>query len=229
MNVTIGNKKTFDDWGLKLLSLVVGLPEAKTNPVDIPGADGVEDLTEALGAVKYENRELQMDFDVPGNPQQWHGLTSDIANYLHGQRMKVILDTDPNYYYIGRLSLNSEKSNYLMNRITITGDMDPYKYELYSGIERWKWGPFSLRTGVIRNYRDLEVNGSRAVHIPGRKKEVVPTFICSTVMQVEWKGRKYSLSAGESKVYAISIPDGENTLIFYGNGTVSIDYRGGIL
>lgn len=229
MNVTIGDKKTFDDWGLKLQSLVVGLPEAKTNPVDIPGADGVMDLTQALGPVRYNNREIQMIFDVMAAPERWHSLTSEIANYLHGQRLKVILNSDPDYYYIGRLALNSEKSDYYMNHITVTGDMEPYKYEMYSGIDKWKWDSFSFKNGIIRNYKDLVVEGSRTVRITGRKKQIVPTFICSAALEVEWQGIKYPLPAGETKIYAIAIPEGENKLVFYGNGTVSIDYRGGIL
>lgn len=229
MNVIIGNKRTFDDWGLKLRSLVISLPETKVKPVDIPGADGVIDLTDVLGEVRYNNREIQMIFDVIKPPEAWHSLTSTIANYLHGQRMRVILDTDPGYYYIGRLSLLSEKSDYLANQLTITGDMDPYKYELYGGLDKWRWDSFSFKTGIIRNYRDLKVNGSRVVTVPGRRRPVVPTIITSAAMEVDWKGTRYSLPAGENKLYAIEIVEGENTLIFYGNGTVSIDYRGGIL
>ena len=229
MNVTIDGKKTYDDWGLKLRSLIISLPEAKVNQVDIPGADGVIDLTDALGEIRYNNREIQMIFDISKPPESWHSLTSTIANYLHGQRRKVIFDTDPGYYYIGRLSLLSEKSDYLTNQITITGDMEPYKYELYGGLDDWLWDSFSFKTGIIRNYKDLEVNGSRTVTIPGRRKPVVPAISSSAAMEVEWKGSRYSLVKGINKIYAISITEGENTLIFYGSGTISIDYRGGIL
>ena len=229
MNVTIGEKKTFDDWRLKLRSLVIGFPEAKTNTVDVPGADGLLDLSEALGAVRYGNRELEMIFDVMGEPERWHSLTSQIANYLHGQRLKVILDSDPGYYYIGRLALESEKSDDLTNQITILGDMDPYKYELLSSLDDWLWDTLDFETGIIREYKELEVNGSRTVTIPGTRKEIIPTIIASAAMQVEWKGTRYDVPAGESKLYAISLVEGENILIFYGNGTVSIDYRGGIL
>lgn len=229
MNITIGEKKTFDDWGLLLQSLTISMPEAKISQVDIPGANGMIDLTEAMGTVKYNNRVLQMIFDVPGDLQDWHGLTSQIGDYLHGKRLKIILDTDPEYYYIGRLSLNSEKSSYLINRITITGDMEPYKYELLSSLEDWLWDPFDFETGLIREYKDLVVNGTLKVDIPGTRKEVLPTFTTSKAMQVEWKGVKYDLPAGTTKLYAISIPEGDHELIFYGNGIVSIDYRGGIL
>lgn len=229
MNVTIGEKKTYDDWGLLLQSLVISMPEAKISQVDIPGADGMVDLTEALGTVKYNNRDLQMVFDVQGDLENWHSLTSQIGDYLHGKRLKIILDTDPGYYYIGRLALNSEKSNYLINRITITGSMEPYKYELFSSLEDWLWDSFDFETGVIREYKDLVVNGSLTVAVPGTRKEVIPTITVSAAMQVVWKGVQYDLLAGVNKIYAISIPEGDQELIFYGNGTISIDYRGGIL
>lgn len=221
--------KTYDDWGLKLRHLIVGMPEAKTNSADIPGADGVLDLTEAMGPVRYKNRELQMVFDVPGTPDKWHNITSMIANHLHGQRLKVILDTDPYYYYIGRLSLDSGKSNYLINQITISGDMDPYKYELQSSMEDWLWDPFNFRTGIIRNYKNLNVSGSRTVNIIGRRKPIVPTIITNAAMAVTYLGKRYELQAGEQKVYGIMITEGANYLVFSGEGTVSIDYRGGIL
>lgn len=229
MNVTIGEKKTCDDWGLKLRSLVISLPEIKTKPVDIPGADGVMDLTEALGAVRFGNRELEMTFDVIAAPGRWHSLTSQIANYLHGQRLKVVLDSDPSYYYIGRLALNSEKSDYLTSQITISGDMDPYKYELLSSLDDWLWDTLDFENGIIREYKELAVNGSLIVTIPGTRKEIIPTIIASAAMQVEWKGTRYDVPAGESKLYAISLVEGDNVLTFYGTGTVSIDYRGGIL
>lgn len=229
MNVTIGEKRTFDDWGLKLQSLVIGLPEVKTNPVDIPGADGAIDLTEALGKVRYQNRPIEMIFDSIGTLEQWHAITSQIANYMHGQRKKVIFDSDPGYYYLGRLKLNSEKSNFLMNRIVVSGDMDPYKYELYSSMEDWLWDSFSFEDGIIREYKNLKVYGSLEVVIPGTRKEVIPTLTASTDMQVEWQGKRYDLPTGESKIYSVSLSEGDNVLTFYGTGTISIDYRGGIL
>ncbi len=107
--------------------------------------------------------------------------------------------------------------------------MEPYKYELFSSLEDWLWDSFDFETGVIREYKDLVVNGSLTVDVPGTRKEVLPTITASAAMQVEWKGIRYDLLAGVNKIYAISIPEGDQKLIFYGNGTISIDYRGGIL
>lgn len=229
VNIRIGEKKTFDDWGLKLETMVIGFPEAKTNLIDIPGADGNMDLTEALGEIAYKNRSLEFTFSAIGNHENWHGLCTDVANYLHGKKMKIILDTDSYYYYIGRLSLDTSKTDDVLHELVITGDVDPYKYELQSSLEDWLWDPFNFRTGVIRNYKDLAVNGSRTLRITGSRKPIVPTIIASAAMTVTFGGKSYGLQAGEQKIYRIVIREGENLLTFTGNGTVSVDYRGGIL
>ena len=40
---------------------------------------------------------------------------------------------------------------------------------------------------------------------------------------------EYALTAGDNRISGICITDGDNVLTFTGNGTVSIDYRGGRL
>lgn len=229
VNIRIGDKKTFDDWGLILSSMSIGFPETKKNLVDIPAADGAIDLTEALGDISYKNRAVEFAFDALGFYDTWHGLCTDIANYLHGRQMKIILDTDPYYYYQGRLELDTTKTDDVLHEIVLSGDVDPYKYELQSSLERWRWGPFDLRNGIIRNYKDLKVEGSRRVHIPGRRKPIVPTISSTADMTVEFAGKTYAIRRGEQKIYRIIIREGENWLTFTGTGTVSIDYRGGIL
>ena len=58
---------------------------------------------------------------------------------------------------------------------------------------------------------------------------VVPKFICSADMDIEFNGSVFRLSAGETMNYDIILSGGENQLIFTGQGTVTIEYRGGIL
>lgn len=229
VNIKIGDKKTYDDWGLQLTKIAIDFPEPKTNLIDIPGADGVVDMTEALGEIAYKNRKVRFYFAVLGSYENWHSQCTLIANYLHGKRLKVILDTDPYYYYIGRLQMETTKTVDILHEIVITGDMDPYKYEMQSSLEDWLWGPFSLRTGIIRNYKNLVIVGSRTLKITGRRKPIVPTIIASVSMTVDFGGERYELEAGEQKIYRIIIREGINYLTFEGNGTISIDYRGGIL
>ena len=70
--------------------------------------------------------------------------------------------------------------------------------------------------------------------IPGTRLSVVPVITVSelaegTEMQVAFEGNTYTLAEGENEIADIEIVEGENILIFYGTGTISIDYRGGSL
>ena len=48
-------------------------------------------------------------------------------------------------------------------------------------------------------------------------------------LKVKFEGATYDLPDGNVRVLNIVIRQGENTLLFSGNGTVSVDYRGGRL
>lgn len=231
LGVQIGGKHTLKDWNLGWLSITLGFPEAKTYEQEIPGADGIIDLTEAVtGDVKYKQRSISMEFDqLDADYFDWQAKLSEIANYLAGQKFKIFLDSDPAFYYIGRLKLDTEKSEKAESKITISGEVDPYKYEKYSSLEDWTWDDFNFETGIIREYKDLQVDGSYQLYIPGRRKKIVPVIECSAAMQVTHNGKKHSLPDGKSKVFDIWLGEGDNYLTFTGAGTVSVDYRGGSL
>ena len=62
LGVTIGEKHTLKDWNLGWTAITLGFPEPKTYELDIQGADGTIDITEAVtgGDVKYKNRSLSL-------------------------------------------------------------------------------------------------------------------------------------------------------------------------
>lgn len=233
--VTFGTKHSYRDWGLLLKSRpVISPPSPKTVYVDIPGSDGVIDLTESLtGDVKFDNRTIKCEFVVLDARNRWSDIYSEIMDYLHGQRMKVRLDEDPTYYYEGRLQVNEWKSDKVTSTITIEGDVEPYKMEMFSSLEDWEWDSFNFETGIIRDYKEIRVDESLTFTIEGRRKSVVPSFTVvsddGSGLQVRFNGTTYDLPDGTSRVLNVVIKNGTNTLYFTGNGTVSIDYRGGRL
>ena len=109
----------------------------------------------------------------------------------------------------------------------MSGSVDPYKYEKFSSLENWEWDTFNFRTGIIRNYKDIVVDGTYKLVIPGRRKRIVPVISCNTAIQVSYDGVIYNLSPGKNKVFGICIKEGENILTFSGKATISVDYRGG--
>lgn len=229
VDVLFGNTKSYEDWGLKLETIRLSFPEAKTDQIDIPGANGVIDLTEVNGQVCYKNRTMTLTFSLDDDYAKWHLLSSRIAKELHGKMIKCILPDDPNYYYEGRFSLDSKKTNDVITDIVITGDVHPFKMDVYSSSEEWLWDPFSFEDGIIRSYHDIEISGTTSVSVIGSEMPVVPKFICSTDMDLEFNSSVFHLSAGETTDYDIILSEGENQLIFTGHGTVTIEYRGGIL
>lgn len=232
LGVQIGDKHTLKDWDLGWTAINLGFPEAKVYEQDIPGADGTLDFTEAmtLGDVKYKKRFLSMEFEVEDTDfYNWSILLSKIANYLAGQRMKIIFDNDPYFYYLGRLAIDVEKTEKSESKLVISGDVDPYKYELYSSLEDWVWDTFNFETGIIREYKDIEIDGVYDLFIPGLRKRIVPVIECSAPMQVSYQGVSYNLTEGKSKVFGIWLREGDNILTFAGQGKVSVDYRGGSL
>lgn len=232
VTIEVGNKKihTWKDWKLKWYKVAISSPEPKTYTVDIPGADGYLDLTESLmGDVKYNNRTITLNFELDGDYFTWSIMSSMINNFCHGQQAKIILDTDFNYYWKGRIKLNSSKDEYSYGELELVADVDPYKYEKNSSLEPWKWDELSFVDGIIRNYKDLRVIDTLTLTIPGRRKKIYPYITCNNAMTVTFNGKTYNLSKGTVQALGIELSEGDNILIFKGNGTVSVDYTGGSL
>lgn len=231
-------KNTYDDWYLIPTSRpVFNPPEAKTNYFDISGADWHLDMTETLNnQIAYNARIGQHEFIVENGHKEWYILYSEIMNYLHGRRMKAVLENDLGFYYVGRFKVNNWKSDKRYSKITLDYDVHPYKFERFSSLEDWEWDSFNFETGIIREYKDLYFKRELVVIIPGRRKAVIPTFTVQTSkgdgMLVEFEGVTHHIPEGVSQVANIVIKEGLNALRFttkLGNGTVSIDYRGGSL
>lgn len=225
IGITIGEKHTYRDWGLMWATVSVPMPDARTKTVEVPGANGVLDLTEAInGAVCYANRSITLTFTVNCDMEAWHVLYARIASYCHGKRLKVTLDTDPSYYYEGRITVQSTKDNNVYGDLTITVDADPLKYEVVSAAEEWLWDPFNFDVGVIRVYKDLAVPCS--VDVIGTFAPVVPVITCSTALTLKLNGETYQLKQGANENPDIIVMPGENKMEFSGSGTFSIDFRG---
>lgn len=224
------SKKTLEDWKLKCYDLQISFPSAKTYLVDIPGRDGKIDLTESMtGEVKFNNRTISLSFDYQGDYFDWNRKISEIANFLHGKRTKIFISTDMYYYYIGRVVIDTKKSNIADCQITLTCDVEPYKLESISSTDDWLWDSFDFEVGVIREYKDIVISGDTKIQVIGSPKRVIPVFECTDPMYVTFDNKKTLLPKGKSKVLDITITDGVNEMVFSGNGKVTIEFRGGSL
>lgn len=227
--VTFGTKNSYDDFGLILTNKDIGFPEPKLEKVDVIGADGVIDLSEVLNDdIKYKTRKLQFTFTVLKGNKYWASTVADVANYLHGKKLRIQMDFDPAYYYTGRCKINSFKTSKRLCTITIDAECEPYRLDINGNGEKWLWDTFSFQNGFIR-VNAVTVNGSLQVNLQNQRKIVSPTFTCSTAMTVTFDGVTYNLPKGKTQVLGIRLQYGTNYVTFKGNGTVKIEYQGGAL
>lgn len=127
--VTFDSKHTYWDWGLMLKTAPkITSPVPKTHYVDIPGAHGSLDLTEALtGKVQYKNRKITLEFVKVAGREDWSATYSDILSALHGQMKKITLDDDPMHYYTGRVTVGDPERDGKIVTIKMTAEVEPFK------------------------------------------------------------------------------------------------------
>lgn len=127
--VTFGNRHSYRAFGLFLKRFpYISPPEPKTKLIEVPGSDTVIDLTESLtGKVHYAMREGKFEFFVVGGRSKWPAVYAAVLNELHGKRLKIVLDDDPNYYWVGRVSVNEWESDKQTATIVLSAQLEPYK------------------------------------------------------------------------------------------------------
>lgn len=130
--VTFDVNHSYRDYGMFMASRPeISPPMPKLVTVDIPGADGALDLTEAaVGETKYENRRIELRFTAIVDIEEQQEFKRRLYNDIHGRKLKIVLDEDSDYYYYGRCTVSAENETPKKIGISVTVDADPYKHEI---------------------------------------------------------------------------------------------------
>ena len=123
------SKHSYKDFGLVLTEQNIGVPTAKTYTVDIEGRNGALDLSESFGEIKYGNRTVKLTFGLIEKIESWQSRMKTVAGFLHGQKMKITIWSDPDFYYVGRCFIDEYNSSERLGTIVISCDCEPYKYK----------------------------------------------------------------------------------------------------
>lgn len=236
-SIIINGKHTWEDWHLAPTSRTyVVPPEPRYSYLEIPGMNGELDLTEALtNDVFYGMREGSWEFYVDNNKGiTWYELYSSIMNEIHGQKVKVILTEDPNWYYEGRVAVDDWSHEKDASKITFNYKLDPYKYSTYGTLGDWLWDPFNFNTDYCYDWRELNVTGKRELNFywPGQTVSPVisvsnaPKGISFTFSNDKVKNKAVKLSNGSFKSPLLTIKHGQNKILAEAwTGTFSISTR----
>lgn len=206
--IKFGNYHSYDDFSLILSQKTIGTPSPKVETIDIPGGDGVLDLTDFFGEVKYNNRNLSFEFSTMVPHEQFMELFSKVQNALHGQKMQIILDDDAEWYYTGRISVSEWKAERNIGKLTIDCDCEPFK----------------TRHGDTVIFQAVE--GTEAtVILPNGIKPVVPIIDITGNINLTFGTNFWALSEGRYELPAVKLVNGENSILVEGTGTATFTYR----
>lgn len=218
----IGEFHSYKDFGLVPTSKpVVNLPSPKLEYLDIPGRQGEIDITESLtGEVIYEMRTGSFEFLV-SDMDKWQEVYRKLLSTVHGKKINLILDTEKDYVYKGRLWVSEFKSDKNYSLITLEYKLEPYKYRL----EYLKNGEF------IHRIDKIAITSSKSITLTfDSDMTIVPEFHNRTenVLTLNFQGKKFTLPKGMSRFPEVRGRK-DLTLSFAGNSIIDILYKRGWL
>lgn len=204
--IKFGNKDSYTDFNLILRPKERPFPSPKTNYVSIEGRDGDLDLTTSLtGDVKYENISYSLEFVLKDERTTWEDTLLELATYLHGKKMELTFSEDPNWYYVGRYTLNNVASDRNIGLISIDCNLEPYRYK---------------REETIKT-----ITGTGTLTLSNTRKWVMPIITSSESMQFKFEGKTFTVN-GTLQTPDIILKEGDNILeVTSGAGTLSVRYR----
>lgn len=205
-SVNFGDKNSYDDFNLLLKPKTRPFPTPKTNYVSIEGRDGDLDLTTSLtGDVKYENISYSLEFYLKDKRVDWETILLELSTYIHGKRMNLSFSEDPDYYYVGRYTLNQVESDRNIGSIVIDCNLEPYRYK---------------KTETVKT-----ITGIGTLILSNTRKWVMPTITSTSSMQFTFEGKTFTVN-GTLQSPDIILKEGDNRIeVTSGTGTLTVTYR----
>lgn len=213
--VKFGDYHTVEDWGLVLNSKNLTLPVPKIVYIPIEGRDGDLDLSEALtGEVKYENRIASFTFLLTdGTYSDREELISEITRVIHGKRLSIIIDDEPDRYLDGRCALVDVSNTKAYGVIVIECNCNP-----------WKYARSETTLTITATSSNTEVI---LTNFGG--KSLIPDIMVSGDITLIIDDSTHVLSTGDYKITDLILKSGKTTVKVKGFGTITFKYREAIL
>ena len=201
---------TYKDWDLIFAPKEISPPSPKISYIDIDGRDGSLDLTDALGGVKYNDREFTLEFSTNKMYKDLDEFISKVLNFIHGYKMKITIYSDPDYYYVGRCYVSKIQTKNGMKNISIKCKTDPYKYRQY----------------ITRKTFDILVlNEPKKISLHNEKRRVVPIIYVDRDTIIKYQNSIYGLKEGKNLILDIMLKEGENVFEILGTTKITFEYK----
>lgn len=209
--ISFGTFHSFRDFHLILKPKEMASPTVKVRKIDIEGADSALDYTDFFGEPKYEDVTHKFDFSTTVPQSEFLSLYSQIKNAIHGKKMRIILDDDPLFYYLGRVSVLPFATDRNIGLVSVECDCEPYKYN------------------VEKTVVSSEINGTESITLTNSRKRAVPEITTTAAMTIVFGEFTWAVEAGTFTLPELELVEGENIVTVTGSGTITFTYREGSL
>lgn len=202
-----GDRNSREDYGAIMNYARIVPPAVKEVYVDIDGGDSAIDLTEAVGGVTYEDAKIEFKFTLFSCEK-----AEQMRNNLHGRRMDIVLEREPEYAYQGRVSCTNVNQDGRLYEACFTARVHPYKYERRESIH------------------EEAVSGlEKEILLDNDRMPVMPRIEVEGNVQLVYGGIRYRMGPGEYQIPEVTLQEGLNRLRLSGTGRIRFTYRKGRL
>ena len=209
--IIFGALHSYRDLRLILAAKEMGAPEVKVRKIDIPGADSALDLTDFFGEPKYDDVKHKFQFTSIEPQETFLSQFSTIKNAIHGKKVRIILDDDPSFFYLGRCFVSSFTNDKGIGSVSVECECEPYKYKL-------------AKTTVSK-----AVNGTEIITLTNGRKRVEPTITTTAAMTIAFSGGSWTTSAGTFTIPELELAEGNNDVTVTGVGNITFTWQEGDL
>lgn len=209
-----GGVHSYHDLHLIQQQVDVQPAEPKLNLIDIPGADGAIDRSELPGGrLYYYDRTATWVFALyPG--ENWDAKHRQVSNALNGKRCKITLDSNPEYYFTGRVVVRDYKIDRALRQITVEATCSPWLLKQEKTI---------VTKVLTADFMEIRLFNER--------KPAIPTIEVTAPATIRWNGVDVGIPAGSFTSLDIEFREGENVLAACSsdNATITVTYQEGSL
>lgn len=192
----------------------IGAPPVKKKELEIEGADGSIDYTDFFGRPNFGNVTHKFTFSSIVPRSEHLSLFTQIKNALHGQKLRIILDDDPGFYYVGRCYVSPYTNEKGAAIISVECECEPYKYKL-------------AKTVVSK-----AVDGAEVITLTNGRKRAVPeiTITTETSLNIVYQTvNVWDLGSGSYTLPDLELAAGENQVTVTGTGSITFTWQEGDL
>ena len=207
---------SYEEWGYYLAHKVIGEAEPKYNLVQVPGGVGYIDLTDALGVIGYNERELELTMKDIADHNEFIRHYSAMQADIHGKRCKITLSDDPDYYWDGRCSVGAMEQDGTACYVPVVVICQPYKFKQSKTVVQ--------DDSLTGEYKEIVLSN-----------DTMPTIPTITVQQetaIQYNGATYSINTGSHRLLGIVLGAGGGKIKAKapgGSGSIKIEYQEGAL